>query len=320
MKIVVTRTLPGCPETLLNRHFDDVSVHTGSRPMEKSALAAAVADCDVLLCTLSDTIDDSVLSQASRLKLIITYSVGLDHLDLPGLSSRGIRLVNTPDVLTDATADLAWSLILGCARRLKPAMQFLEEGKWNGFGPSLFLGIELRDKVLGIVGMGKIGKAVARRGQAFGMNLLYVNASQTDVTDFPGAGRVPLEEVMRQSDVVSLHCPLTPKTKHLISRRELNVMKPQAILVNTARGAVIDEEALTAHLRSHPEFFAGLDVFAKEPTVPEVLRHLPNALCLPHLGSATFVAREKMGKVCLEEAIRFAKGESLKHEYRIPKN
>jgi len=276
--------------------------------MTRAEVLAMAAGADVLVVTLNEKIDEELLGQATRLKCLITYSVGLDHIDLVAVRSRQLPLAHTPDVLTDATADLAWALILGCARRLKPAQRFLEEGKFKSFDPSLLLGIELRDKILGVVGYGKIGQAVAKRAAGFGMTVLHCGR--------PGKTPMRLEEVLSKSDVVSLHCPSNAETRHLISRRELQTMKAQGILINTARGPLIDEVALLAHLRATPEFYAGLDVFEHEPKVPEGFLQLPNAFCVPHIGSATRTAREAMGRVCMEEAIRFAKGESLKYEQR----
>lgn len=313
MKVTVTRKLPGCPEALLSRHFHDVIQLDAPRSLTAEALGQAASSTDVLICTLSDKITEKVLEQAPSLKCLITFSVGLDHIDVPAVLKRNIRLVHTPQVLTESTADLTWALILACARRLKPAMRYLEEGNFVGFDPSLFLGIELHGKLLGIVGMGKIGRAVATRGLGFGMKIAYSGPQRSD--PYGTAVEMSLEQLLGNADVVALHCPLKKETTHLIGRRELSVMKPNAILVNTARGPIVDEAALVAHLRTHPDFFAGLDVFEKEPHLAEALKSLPNAFCVPHIGSATQVAREAMGKVCLDEAIRFARGESLKYEY-----
>lgn len=319
MKLTVTRKLPGCPEAILTRHYHDVTVKDVAKPLSPADLEKAVADADVVICTLNDRIDEALLSKAPHLKCLITFSVGLDHVDVPAVLKRKIKLVHTPNVLTDATADLTWTLILGCARRIKPAVRFLEEGKWSGFDPSLFLGIELQGKTLGIVGMGKIGTAVAARARGFGMKVVYCRSKKAAGVAARDSNETTLDAILNSADVITLHCPLTDETKHLIGRRELGIMKREAILVNTARGPIVDEAALLAHLRTNPGFFAGLDVFEKEPFVGEALRFLPNALCVPHIGSATDTAREAMGRVCLEEAVRYAKGEALQYEYRDPK-
>jgi len=308
MKVSVTRKLPGCESALLSRAFRDVEIFTEPRAMSRDEFLKMAATTEVLICTLNEKIDEEVLAQAKKLKCLITYSVGVDHIDVKAVTAQGLPLAHTPDVLTDATADLAWALILGCARRLKPAQRFLEEGKFKSFDPGLLLGVELRGKVLGIVGYGKIGKAVGDRASGFGMQVILCGR--------PGTTDMTLAEVLQKADVVSLHCPSNAETRHMISRKELAIMKPQAILINTARGPLIDETSLLSHLRNSPEFYAGLDVFEHEPKVPEGLLQLPNAFCLPHVGSATRTAREAMGRVCMEEAIRFAKGEGLKYEYR----
>ena len=308
MKVGVTRKLPGCESALLSRAFRDVDYWNESRAMARADLLKMAAETEVLVCTLNEKIDEELLTAATRLQCLITFSVGMDHIDVPAVLKRNLKLVHTPDVLTDATADLTWALILGCARRLKPALRFLEEGKFQNFDPNLLLGLELRGRVLGIVGYGKIGRAVGLRAGGFGMTELHCGR--------PGKSEMPLEEVLKKSDVVSLHCPSNAETHHLISRRELQWMKSHAILVNTARGPLVDEVAATAHLRSHPDFYLGLDVFEFEPKVPDVFKQLPNTFCLPHIGSATRTSREAMGRVCMEEAIRFAKGEALQYEYR----
>ena len=315
MKVTLTRKLPGGHDAKLPSHFIEVVTLEHGEPLGRGELKAALKGTDVLICTVSDRIDEEILSVADRLKCIVTFSVGVDHIDLNALKARKIQLAHTPQVLTDATADLTLALILGCARRIKPAVHFIEEGKFRGLDPGLFLGMELSRSVLGVVGLGKIGMAVARRALAFGMKVVFTSSKpHGDQADFK---EVPLGELLRISDVVSLHCPLTPSTRHLIGRRELSVMKPNGILVNAARGPIVDEKALLAHLRTHPDFFAGLDVFEDEPVIVPGLRQLPNALCLPHIGSATVAARGAMAEVCCDEAIRFAKGQRLRYEYQI---
>ena len=309
MKLTLTRPLPGDVASRLSAHFSEVRVLSSPRPPSLDELKLHLPGTDVLICSLTERVDAALLAAAPALKHISTFSVGVDHLDIPAIRARGISVSHTPGVLTDATADLAWTLILACARKLKPAMQFIEEGKFTGFSPTAFLGLELRGAILGIVGMGKIGSAVAKRAEGFGMSVYYSGPAKA----LPN--HVELEELLRISDVVSLHCPLNDKTRHLVSRRELGVMKPKAVLVNTARGPIVDEAALVAHLRSHPEFTAGLDVFEREPGVTAGLAVLPNAVCLPHVGSATLAARTRMAEICVDEAIRFVKGEALQNEY-----
>lgn len=320
MRIYQTRTIPlrtSDPATLeaqLRLQFAQVIVYPGKQTMPKAELKASLRGIQILICQLTDRIDAEVLEAADSLQCVITYSAGTDHLDLPLLKARGIRVVHTPDVLTHATADLTWALILASARRLKPAQLFVEDRKFIGVDPSLFLGLELNGAMLGIIGMGRIGLAVAQRALGFGMRVLHTTSSKKDIS-LPGR-TAELAEILEHSDVVTLHCPLTDKTRHLIGRRELSRMKPNGILINTSRGPVIDESALSAHLRTNPAFFAGLDVYENEPQIADGLLELPNAICLPHIGSATEGARLAMAQICLEEAVRFARGERLRYEYK----
>ncbi len=313
MNCTVTRRLPGGAEKKLLAFYDPVRVFDENRPATPEELKSLAKGTDVLIVTVADKVDEALLSHADKLSCLITYSVGLDHIDLQAVKKRGLPLAHTPDVLTNATADLSLALILGCARKIKPAMRLVEEGRWAGFDPSLYLGLELSGAVLLVVGMGKIGAAVARRAAACGMQILYCGPEKHP----PGvqAERVSLEQGLRSADVVTLHCPLKNETRGLIGVKQLALMKPNGILINTARGAIVDEAALAAHLRANPEFFAGLDVFEGEPRIGGGLQALPNALCLPHIGSATRVAREAMAKVCIEEAVRFAGGQPLKYRW-----
>lgn len=312
MNCTLTRGLPGGVESRLEPHFGKVVVFDHNRPATPEELRGLVRDAEVLVVTVADRVDESVLAAAARLRLLVTFSVGLDHIDTAGVKRRKVPLVHTPDVLTDATADLAFTLMLAGARRLKPALRYVEEGKWTGFDPSLYLGLELSGSELFIVGLGKIGSAVARRAAAFGMRILY-SGPEHQVPGVTTVQRVALEQGLRRADVATLHCPLNAQTKGIIGRKELGLMKPGAVLVNTARGPLVDEAALVAHLRAHPDFFAGLDVYSEEPKLPAGLVALPNALCVPHIGSATRRARDAMAKVCVDEAIRFANGEPLEY-------
>lgn len=313
MNCTVTRRLPGGAEKKLLAFFDPVRVFDQSRPATPDELRGLASDAEVLIVTVADKVDEGVLAAAKDLKCLVTFSVGLDHIDLEAVRKRNLPLAHTPDVLTNATADLTFALILSGARRLKPAARLVEEGRWAGFDPSLYLGLELHGATLLVVGLGKIGQAVARRAVSFGMRVLYAGPEKMH----PGfsADRVTLEQGLAAADVVSLHCPLKPETKHLIGLKQLTLMKPGAVLVNTARGPLVDEAALTAHLRAHPEFFAGLDVFEAEPHIKAGLASLPNAYCLPHIGSATRTAREAMARVCVEEASRFVNGQPLKYRW-----
>lgn len=315
--LAVTRDLPGALQNELEKHFSQVKVLEKGRPLTPKELKSNVKDTEVLICVITDRINEAVLKAAPKLRCVITYSVGLDHIDLAALKKRNIRLAHTPNVLTSASADLAWALIFGCARRIKAASRFVESGKFNGVGPKMFLGIELKGAKLGIIGLGRIGAEVARRGLAFPMEVSYAAARPSVHAAKLGIAQVSMSELLEMSDIVSLHCPLTPETKHLIKESELKKMKDTAILINTSRGPVVDEKALERHLKKHPEFHAGLDVFEREPKVSLPFAKLPNALCLPHIGSATFRTREEMGRICAEEAIGFAKSETLRYEYPL---
>jgi len=314
MKLGVTRELPLDCQSLLAPYFDVIQVEEKGRPMTVDELKDFVKDLDVLICQLTDAISDSLLSHAKRLKHIATFSVGVDHLDLNAIKKRGIRLSHTPGVLTDATANLAWALILSCSRRLKMAETFMREGKFNGFAPSLYLGLPLERCTLGIVGMGKIGRAVAKRGESFGMKVQY--CTRTPSKDTEGKS-VSFNELLATSDVISIHCPLSSSTRHMFCRNSLKLMKSNAVLVNTARGPIIDEKALQEHLLGNPNFFAGLDVFEQEPKVVDGLIDLPNVICLPHIGSASQWAREQMANTCIQEAMRFASNQKLLYEYTL---
>lgn len=314
MNLGVTRVLPLDVQKKLGPYFKTISVFEKGRPLSEEELISAIHDKEVFICQLTDIISEKVLVHANRLKHLATFSAGVDHLDLKALKKRGIRLSHTPGVLTDATANLAWALILNCARRVAPAQQYLAEGKFKGFLPSLFLGISLEKATLGILGMGKIGQAVAHRAQAFGMKVIFSSKTEKKI---PGAKAVSFDELLKASDILSIHCPLTDETRHLIEAKTLGLMKPNAVVINTARGPIINEADLYRHLVSHPDFFAGLDVFEKEPEVFPGLLELPNALCVPHIGSASRWAREQMAQTCIQEAMRFARGEKLEYEYPL---
>ena len=314
MKVGVTRVLPLDSLKLLQPFFESVEMYDIGRPLSEEELCEAIKGKDVFIVQLTEPLTEKVMSHADRLKHVATFSTGVDHLNLTELKKRGIRLSHTPGVLTEATANLTWALILNCARKIKPAEAFLREGKFNGFLPSLFLGLSLERATLGIVGMGKIGLAVANRARAFGMNVIYYSRGSKEI---PWAKRVDFKELVQTSDVVSLHCPLTEDTFHLFNSEVLGWMKPDGILVNTSRGPVVDEKALLKHLQANPEFCAGLDVFEDEPAVTPGLLDLDNAVCVPHIGSASRWAREQMAKICIEEAMRFARGEILQYEYPL---
>ncbi len=263
-------------------------------------LRSGFAQADAVVCMLSDSIDADLLSHTTKLKIVANYAVGYNNIDLAAAKARGIVVTNTPDVLTDATADLAWALMLSVARRVVEGDRWVRTGTWRGWAPTQLLGADLAGKTLGIIGMGRIGQAVAQRAQGFRMRVLY----ESRRTVAPPSGLLwehcPLDQLLAEADFVSLHVPLTESTRHLIGARELSRMKPTAILINTARGPVVDEEALVAALKAGVIAGAGLDVYEQEPLVHPGLVELPNVVLLPHVGSGTLETRIRMGKICLD--------------------
>jgi glyoxylate reductase len=311
-RIVVTREIPGPALELLAAH-GELWVSPHDRPLSTAELAEAAAGVDALVTLLHDRVDDALLDAAgSQLRVVANVAVGYDNIDVPACAARGVVVTNTPGVLTEATADIAFALILMATRRLAEAERFVRSGghwAWNMF---FMLGTGLQGKTLGIVGMGQIGAAVARRGRAFGMEVIY--ASRRPVTEALerelGARRLPLEELLASADVVSLHCPLTSETRSLIDADALARMKPTAFLVNTTRGPVVVEEALARALRDGVIAGAGLDVYEREPLVHPDLLPLDNVVLLPHLGSATVETRTQMGLLAARNALAVLDGEA----------
>ncbi|MCS7083093.1 MAG: D-glycerate dehydrogenase [Bacteroidetes bacterium] len=308
-KVFVTYPIPEAGLRLL-REQAEVLLNTEDRFLTEEEIIAAAQEADALLSLLQDPITARVIESLPRLKIIANYAVGYNNIDIAAATRRRVLVTNTPDVLTDATADLTMALILAVARHVVQADRFVRQGRFTGWKPNLWLGLELRGKVLGIVGMGRIGYAVARRAVAFGMDVLYHNRRPANptLTYLVGAQYVSLEELLERADVVSLHCPLTPETYHLIDRRALARLKPTAILINTARGPVVDETALVEALQAGRIAGAGLDVFEEEPRVHPALLELPNVVLTPHIGSATREARERMAVLCAESIIAALSG------------
>lgn len=264
-------------------------------------LRRGFAAADAVICTLADRITDDLFTAAARLKIVANYAVGYNNIDVAAATRRGIVVTNTPDVLTDATADLAWALMLAVARRVVEGDRWTRTGTWPGWAPTQMLGADVTEKTLGIIGMGRIGQAVARRAAGFDMRVLYTSRRKLPhAALYTGWERASIQTVIEQSDFLSLHVPLTDSTRHLIGANELAAMKPGAILINTARGPVVDEAALLAALRSRTIAAAGLDVYEREPDILAGLEELSNVVLLPHLGSATTETRIKMGLICLE--------------------
>ena len=260
-----------------------------------------VDGCDALLCLLTDRIDAEFLERAPQLQIVANMAVGTDNVDLAAARARGIAVSNTPDVLTDATADLAFALLLAAARRLPWADRFVRGGGFTGWRPDLGLGLDVTGRTLGIVGYGRIGRAVAERARGFRMEVLWHGRS----------GGTPLDALLAQSDFVSLHAPLTRETRHLIGERELRLMRKHAVLVNTARGPLVDEAALVRALREGRIAGAGLDVFEREPALTPGLAELPQVVLAPHVGSATPATRDRMAQIAAENVIAALSGRPI---------
>jgi len=298
-KVIVTRRLPDAVETRLRELFD-TELNLSDAPLSREALIDAVGRCEVLAPTITDRIDAGVLEQAGdRLKLIANFGAGVDHIDVAAATARGITVTNTPGVLTEDTADLTLALMMTVSRRIVEGARSIEAGEFKGWAPTWMMGRRLSGKRLGIIGMGRIGQAVARRARAFGMQIHYHNRTPVSpriAEDLEATYWESLDQMLARMDIISVNCPHTPATYHLLSARRLKLMPVHAILVNTARGEIIDESALADLLASGGIAGAGLDVFEFEPEVNPRLLGLPNAVLLPHLGSATVEARTEMGE------------------------
>jgi len=298
-RIVVSRKLLPVVEDRMAQLFD-ASFNSEDIAMDAGSLAAAMGDCDVFVPTVTDRIDAALIEAApARLKLIANYGAGVNHIDLAAAKAKGIMVTNTPGVFTDDTADLTMALILSVPRRLGEGEKLIRTGEWRGWRPAGMMGHRIGGKTLGIVGFGRIGEAVAKRARAFGMKIVYTKRKRLpqSIEQELGVSFEPeLDRLMAQSDFISLHCPLTGETDRLIGAERIAMMKPQAYLVNTSRGELIDEDALIEALEAQRIAGAGLDVYTHEPAVDPRLLELRNVVLLPHLGSATFEGREASGE------------------------
>jgi len=279
-------------------------------PPPRDVLLREASQAFGLVSLLTDRIDDELLSQAPKLRVVANYAVGYDNIDVDAATRRGVVATNTPDVLTETTADLAWALLMAAARRVVEADAFTRSGKWRSWQPELLLGQDVHGRTLGLVGLGRIGAAVARRAQGFGMRVLYHDVvRREDLEGKLGIQFRPLESVLVESDFVSLHTPLTPQTRHLINADRLRSMKPTAVLVNTSRGPVIDEAALYEALKNGTIWAAGLDVFEREPLATDSpLLTLPNLIALPHVASASFETRSRMAEMAAANCLAVLAG------------
>jgi glyoxylate reductase len=307
----VTRRLPDAVETRMKELFD-VELREPDEQMSREALAAAMRRADVLVPCITDQIDASLLAQAGeKLKLIANYGAGVDHIDVQSARQRGILLSNTPGVMTEDTADMTIALILAVLRRIPEGMAVMQTGGWKGWAPTAFMGQRIAGKRLGVLGMGRIGQAVARRARVFGMQVHYHNRRRLRPeveAELEATWWESLDQMVARMDVISVNCPHTPSTFHLMNARRLKLMKPSAIIVNTSRGEVIDENALTRMLRAGEVAGAGLDVFEHGHEINPRLRELPNVVLLPHMGSATVEGRIEMGEKVIINIKTFADG------------
>ena len=297
--VVITRKLPDAIETRLMELFD-VRLNVDEEAMSEAELTEAVKTADVLVPTITDTIDAKLIAAAGKkLKLIANYGTGVDHIDLAAAREKGITVTNTPDVLTEDTADMTMALILAVPRRLVEGERIVRSGDWSGWSPTWMLGHRIFGKRLGIIGMGRIGQAVARRARGFGLSIHYHNRNRVHEeieNELEATYWESLDQMLAHMDFISVNCPHTPATYHLLSARRLKLLQPHAVIVNTARGEVIDENALTQVLQSGDIAGAGLDVFEHAPAVNPKLLALDNVVLLPHMGSATFEGRGDMGE------------------------
>lgn len=309
-KIYVTRRIPQPGLDILAEVFE-VEVNPYDRVVTREELIAGVKGKDALLCLLTDKIDAEVMDAEPRLKVIANYAVGFDNVDVAAATRRGIPVTNTPGVLTDTTADLAFTLLLATARRVVEADKFMRAGKYQGWAPMLFLGQDIHHKTLGIVGFGRIGQAVAERAAGFHMRILYSDSKRAsgEIENKYNAEFRELADLLRESDFVSLHVPLTESTYHLISDEEFDLMKKTAILVNTSRGPVVDEKALVRALKAGKIAGAGLDVYEREPQCEPELKELDNVIMVPHIASASVETRTKMATMAAENAVAVIRGE-----------
>ena len=311
LNVVVTRRLPQSVETRMKELFD-VELRDPDTAMSRDELAAAMRRCDVLVPTITDQIDAGLIAQAGdKLKLIANYGSGVDHIDVATARQRGILVSNTPGTVTDDTADMTLALMLSVTRRIPEGLAEMQAGKWQGWSPMAHLGGRMGGRRLGILGMGRIGQAVARRARAFGMQVHYHNRKRVRPEvefDLEATYWESLDQMLARMDIISVNCPHTPSTFHLLNARRLKLLKPTAVIINTSRGEVIDENALARGLKTGEIGGAGLDVYEHGTEINPTLRSLPNVVLLPHMGSATVEGRIEMGEKVIINIKTFADG------------
>ena len=311
LSVVVTRRLPEVVETRMKELFD-ITLRDPDTAMTRDELVATLAQADVLVPTITDSVDAGLLAQAGpRLRLIANYGAGVDHIDVATARQRGILVSNTPGVVTEDTADMVLALILSVTRRIPEGLAEMQAGAWTGWSPTSHLGGRLGGRRLGILGMGRIGQAVARRARAFGLQVHYHNRRRLrpeTEAELEATYWESLDQMLARMDIISVNCPHTPSTFHLLNARRLKLLKPTCVIVNTSRGEVIDENALTRGLREGSIAGAGLDVYEHGADINPRLRELPNVVLLPHMGSATLEGRIEMGEKVILNVKTFADG------------
>lgn len=309
MRVVVTRPMPEVGMVVLRAAGHEAAVSPHDRALSAEELWALTAGAAGLVSMLTDRVDAGLLAARPGLRAVANFAVGFNNIDVAACTARGVGVANTPEVLTNATAEIAWSLLMAAARRTGEGERALRAKQWEGWGPLQYLGVDVVGKTLGVIGAGRIGARVAKMAAGFEMELLYNNRRANPEMERLGAKFVSLEELLRRADFVSVHVPLSNETRHLIGARELGMMKKTAVLVNTARGPVVDEGALVEALRERRIFAAGLDVFENEPVLHPGLYELENVVILPHVGSATVGTRDAMARLVAENMAAMLRGE-----------
>lgn len=309
MKVFITRKIPTIAKELLRKKGITVKVFPHDRIITRNEVKNNAKNADGIIALLTEKYDRKMIDSLSNCKVIANYAVGYNNIDIEYAKSKGIVVTNTPNVLTDATAEIAAALVMACARRIPEGERLMREGKFKGWEPELLKGVQISGKTIGIVGAGRIGQATARRLKGFGCKIVYYNKSKkTDFENELGAKKVSLEKLLKTSDIISLHVPLNPDTKLLLDKEKLELLKPRAILVNTARGEIVDEKYLIKMLKKGRIFSAGFDVYDKEPFVNPELLKLNNVVLLPHIGSATLETRDEMAKLAAKNIINVLSG------------
>jgi glyoxylate reductase len=308
MKVFITRELPEIAFKLLKQNKISFDYYKKDEPIPRKLLLEKVKSCEALISLLTEKIDSEVIDRMPGCKIIANYAVGYNNIDIEYAKKKNIIVTNTPDVLTESTADFTMALVLACARRLSEGERLIRDKKFKGWKPKLLLGMELKDKTFGILGAGRIGTALARRAKSFGTNIIYVDSNRNQkLEDETAAKKVSLKYLLENSDLLSVHLPLNSQTYHFLNQERLSQLKRNSILINTARGEIIDERALIRLLKSNHIMAVGLDVFENEPFINPELLKFPNVLVIPHLGSATNEARDGMAELAVKNVINVLK-------------